>query len=201
MRIQCSHFQLEVVEVAYSTVASMPGPHSRPQRPSQSETHFSLRDLNQLALSQENTELTTEVVEQWASSQGVQVEKALSRGNVGFLLAERNQVEDLNWWNRHNVGFALDVTGVNSQPFSYPKGKQSAHWAIAYARDRETGLDEVLPSILMALSQGTNVVVHCEHSFHRGPVALCAVLRRLFGLDVGESTLIPTWRGKGNWSR
>ena len=132
-----------------------------------------------MALSQE-TGLVTDVVEQWASSQGLQVETALNRGGVGFLLADRQQVEEENRWLRHSVGFALDVTGVNSRRFLYPSGKQTAQWSICYARDRETGLDEVLPRILMALSQGTNVVVHCEHSFHRGPVALCAVLRRLF---------------------
>ena len=48
---------------------------------------------------------------------------------------------------------------------------------------RKQQLQDALPLIVAALSQGRNVAVHCLSSFHRGPLALCAIGRSLFGWD------------------
>ena len=52
-----------------------------------------------------------------------------------------------------------------------------------YQNKRTRLLGECLPHIASALSQGTNVAVHCCNSFHRGPVGLVAILKALFGFE------------------
>ena len=44
---------------------------------------------------------------------------------------------------------------------------------------RSKQLNEALPRIVAALSQGLNVGLHCLQSFHRGPMGLWAVGRSL----------------------
>ena len=56
---------------------------------------------------------------------------------------------------------------------------------IAFANGRDSALHEALPKIFETLAEGKNVVVHCNQSFHRGPVLLVAILSRMFG-----------WKGK-----
>jgi len=49
--------------------------------------------------------------------------------------------------------------------------------------------------IVDALWKRTSVVVHCFHSFHRGPVAFAAIAKRLFNFDVDASLRALASRG------
>ena len=62
----------------------------------------------------------------------------------------------------------------------YPKGVDHIHFAVAWDSGRSKQLNEALPRIVAALSQGLNVGLHCLQSLHRGPMGLCAVGRSLF---------------------
>ena len=61
--------------------------------------------------------------------------------------------------------------------FNDKQGDLPVNWA----GGRNAKLDNVLWDIVLALSQGGCVVVHCNQSFHRGPLGLMAVLRKLLG--------------------
>ena len=72
---------------------------------------------------------------------------------------------------------------------------------VTWHNGRKRRLDSALWGILRALSQGRAVVVHCQQSFHRGPVGLMAIPRRLFDLPVDRTKQlilerrIPEWNG------
>ena len=77
----------------------------------------------------------------------------------------------------------------SSLKFSYGKGCSpassqavTAMCNVYWVQGRGSGLELAMYDILTALSHGKPVVVHCERSFHRGPIGFMAVVKRLFGI-------------------
>ena len=91
---------------------------------------------------------------------------------AGFVLAA---VENLQWCERTHGQFCVNATGCSSKLFRYPHWVDKAEFPFAWSEGRGALLEE------SALSQGGNVV-HCEHSYYRGPLSLATLLRRLFDL-------------------
>ena len=157
-------------------------PVSAQAPPSQPETRFGLREL--------------------ASSHGVaahyvqdrMLAVALSQGitpspnwfdSAAFVLATREQVENENWCREQGVSLFVRCTGASTAPFRYPSMFKEFAKAlpVQWKTGRDQALDAVLWDIVAALSQGGCVVVHCNQSFHRGPLGFMAILRRLFGFE------------------
>ena len=102
-----------------------------------------------------------------------------------FVLATREQVEDLAWCQRVNVSLFVRCTGSSTKPYRY-KGRfadKVGQLPVNWPSGRNACLDTSLWDVLLALSQGGTVVIHCNQSFHRGLLGFMAVLRRLFGLE------------------
>ena len=102
---------------------------------------------------------------------------------VGFYLATWEQVEDPQFVRNKRIGLMANVLGKHSREVIYPEGVDHAAFAVSWEGGRTKELQTALPKIVEALSQGLNVCVHCLQSFHRGPMGLCAVGRRLFSWD------------------
>ncbi len=102
-----------------------------------------------------------------------------------FILAERFQVEDDEWWEENGGNVGLIVQCVNQRTFyHYPPAATSQSRVRVdprYEDGRQRQLDKAMPHIAAALEAGLDVVIHCNQSFHRCPVTLAAVFRRLTG--------------------
>ena len=101
-----------------------------------------------------------------------------------FILAERLQVESLDWWEHHGcIAVIIQCAGERSgQPFNYP-ARDATHM-IVDPRDqsqRQTMLDAALLKVKGALRRGQNVLVLCEQSFRRGLVVAAALTKALTG--------------------
>ena len=71
---------------------------------------------------------------------------------------------------------------------------------VCHGGSRDERLMQALPEILKALSQGRVVVVHCNHSFHRAPCGLMAILKALLDIhaDVTKDMILTkrdVWEG------
>ena len=108
---------------------------------------------------------------------------------ASIVLATRYQVEDRRWCEAMDVRLFVRCTGAQTAPFKYPQpwGKNSVQLPVQWAGGRDKLLDEILFDILLALSQGGTVVLHCNESFHRGPIGFMAVCATLFGANVSEA--------------
>ena len=114
------------------------------------------------------------------SSQGVEMQM----DTVGFWLATIDQVEDAEFLQRGGIGLIVCLLGEHSQRPKYPPGTVWKSFSVMFESRRDWDLQHVLPSIVSALSQEKNVAVHCLNSFHRGPVGLAAICRKLMNVDV-----------------
>ena len=106
-----------------------------------------------------------------------------------FILAERCQLEEESYWSDgelSNVQAVVNATH-NREPFHYPRTAKSqvGQWVVVDARGNENVnnrvLDRETPGILDVLRRGGDVLVHCNQSFHRGPVVCAALFRRCTG--------------------
>ena len=104
---------------------------------------------------------------------------------VGFILMLIEQAESAQFLMNKNIGLMVTVLGPESRVPQYPPGVKAIRFLVTWTGGRNQQLQEALPLIVEALSQGKNVGVHCLSSFHRGPLALCAIGHALFGWDVG----------------
>ena len=148
----------------------------------QPETVFLLRDL---ASSHDVSRASIEDrLYSMALSQGMNpVPGWFDKAN--FVLATREQVEDAAWCQRLGVSLFVRCTGAGTERFCYPHpfAEKAVSIPVQWAAGRTATLDQSLWDVLLALSQGGCVVVHCNQSFHRGPVGLMAILRRLCGFE------------------
>lgn len=148
----------------------MPGVHHPPA--DQAPTYVSLADLA----------VTPQIFQLTASSQGLTVDASLNLETVGFLLATRQDVEapDLD----QDIALFLNATGRDTKPFRYGMDRPQFRVSVMHAQSRDSQLAHVFPQVITALSQGRWVCIHCNQSFHRGPILFAAVCRGLFGVLV-----------------
>jgi hypothetical protein len=103
---------------------------------------------------------------------------------VGFWLATIEQVQDPEFINDCGIGLVVCLLGEHSRTPKYPPGTAWISFGVMFETRRDWDLKQVLPPIVSALSQGKSVAVHCLNSFHRGPVGLAAICRKLFNVEV-----------------
>jgi hypothetical protein len=156
---------------------------------SQPATFFSLQELAQA--SGVYLEVYRQRVVELASSQGVQPEHEFwvrSR----FALTSRAEVVNPVWCRRNRVGLFVSCVGAHGTFFEYPDNLKDkvAYVPVYFRSGRDKFLADALWDILVALSQGLCVVVHCTQSFHRGPVGFMASLKRLFGMSPLQSRVL-----------
>jgi hypothetical protein len=167
--------------------AAMPVASRAPD--SQPATFFSLQELAQA--SGVDLEAYRQRVVELASSQGVQPEHQFwvtSR----FALASRAEVVNPVWCRRNRVGLFVSCVGAHGQDFDYPPNLKDkvVQVPVYFTSGRDKLLADALGHIVVALSQGLCVVVHCNQSFHRGPVGFMAILKRLFGMPPQQSRVL-----------
>ena len=102
---------------------------------------------------------------------------------TGFWLMTIEQAEDAQFLKDKDIGLIVTILGHESRQPRYPVGVTSTPFLVTWGGGRRQQLQDALPLIVAALSQGLNVGVHCLQSFHRGPMALCAIVRSLFCWD------------------
>ena len=102
-----------------------------------------------------------------------------------FIFAERWQVESESWWESHQqIALIVDCTD-GSRRFCYPKTEQTVQILRVDPRDperREKMLNGAFPTIRKTLGL-SDVLFHCQQSFHRAPVVGAAVHQRLAGIS------------------
>ena len=101
-----------------------------------------------------------------------------------FVLAERGQVEDPEWWERHTgITVIVQCAGARSgRQFNYPV--RGLKHMIVDPRDqeqRQNMLTEAMYDVRDALKRNQEVLLHCEQSFHRALVVAAAFMKRLTG--------------------
>ena len=125
--------------------------------------------------------VTEELFQRVASSQGLAKKAGVRMEEIGFVLANKDQVEDPGF--EPSVSLFCNATGKNTGDFRYGKGRQMVRVSVMHQGSRDASLAAALPAVMKALSQGNRVCVHCRHSFHRGPVLHAALCRALFGIS------------------
>ena len=103
------------------------------------------------------------------------------------LCAERCQVEDSFWWETvgQDARVVVQCTHRDQYVFRYPSAALSQlkrHRVNPVDDFFEDELNAIMDDVYDALAAGFDVVFHCEHSFHRGPLVGAAVHKRLTGV-------------------
>ena len=157
-------------------------PHRQPA------TFLSLRDL---AASQGGV-AESQALERLASlgqALGEPLPDDFDAGVVGFLLASRDEVETVGFMSDHNVGVVVSCVGARSQPFMYRTkgtergGYQQVTVPVAWAGGRNAALNKALPDVVTSFLSKQTVLVHCNHSFHRGPLGFVVLAKTIFGCE------------------
>ena len=158
----------------------MPGRAEPPRN--QASTHFTFEDIA-LATGCDLDELEMRI-QRLAMSQDLPF-----RGdwvdNAQFVLATRIQVEDSQWCRRLDPAVVVRCVGDGTDEYLYAFDRRRVETPdvpVCHPPLREAKLRLCLYDIVKALSQGRAVVVHCNKSFHRGPLGLMAILKVL--LDI-----------------
>ena len=116
-----------------------------------------------------------------ASSQGVANQVSTRLDEVGFVLANKDQVEDAGF--DPSVSLFVNATGEATGKFRYSQGRQMVRVTVTHGGTRDDSLASILPAVMKAFSQGSRVCVHCKNSFHRAPVLFAALCRSLSGIN------------------
>ena len=153
------------------TLAAVAMPPSHATVASQPASFISLAQLG----------VTEELFERVASSQGLAKKAGVRMEEIGFVLADKSQVEDPGF--EPSVSLFVNATGTGTGAFRYGKGRQMVRVSVMHHGSRDDSLAAALPAVMRALSQGHRVCVHCRQSFHRGPVLYAALCRALFGTN------------------
>ena len=165
---------------------AMPG--AKKSKGGQSATHFSFADIA-MASSQAEGALEERIL-QLASSQGMTPAAGWS-DTAEFVLAAREEVEYSDWCARVNPRVFVRCAEGDNAKFRYgvepSQVVATPDIPVAWDTRRDGCLELALRDILTALSHGGVVVVHCERSFHRGPLGLMAVFRRLFDMPAEKT--------------
>ena len=125
-----------------------------------------------------------------------------------FILAERNQVEEETMWSKGPFGQVGVVVNSTREHFNYPETaiSQVDLWLAVDARSRrqerlDATLNANMERILDVLRRGGDVLVHCNQSFHRGPIIFTALFRRATGHSAQAASLREKPRVSGERGR
>ena len=104
-----------------------------------------------------------------------------------FVLADRSQVESVQWCAEVRAGVCIRCVGRDTARFKYgfapSENVPTPDVPVAWDNPvRDARLKQALWMTVEALSQGRSVIVHCEQSFHRGPAGLMALLKSTFDI-------------------
>ena len=96
-------------------------------------------------------------------------------GDIGFWLAQRNQIEDLRWWgdrlsnSRYERGICaiISCVGVETRLFEVPRRvtnsiRKPFFLPVNWKAGRKEKLDEITQVALEVLNQGQSVLIHCN---------------------------------------
>jgi len=79
---------------------------------------------------------------------------------------------------------AVSAVGRGTKAYQYPtlagRSLQKETVAVGFVSGRTLQLMPLLPRIAGALARGDDVLLHCNQSFHRGPILAAAVFWTLF---------------------
>ena len=100
---------------------------------------------------------------------------------VGIVMATVEELKSPELMSDLRIGLFVSVLGLHNKEPEYPPGGVRRKFPILWHNGRQEALLKVLPDIVATLVSGKNVAVHCLNSFHRGPIAVAAILKALFG--------------------
>ena len=108
-----------------------------------------------------------------------------SRLRGSLIFAERAQVEDPAFWERNckKVRVHIQCTHQGQWVFNYPRGYAALsqyHRVNPVGENLDSELDDAIDDVRKELEAGHDVLLHCEHSFHRAPLVGAAIGKRLF---------------------
>jgi hypothetical protein len=102
-----------------------------------------------------------------------------------------HQVENHNFVAEHDIGLFVVAAGIQydnagnvKKPWHHVVDNTDeavAFLSVAHKPGRCGALDAILPRVMEVLGTGQAVCIHCENSFHRGPLALVAVVTAITG--------------------
>ena len=147
---------------------------------------YSLEDLASSQAALASSQVRTRLGLLFKSQGMVPVDQWWTKARIA--LARRGEVESQDWCATNNVVLFVRCTGNHGERFQYPDAlaNMSRSLPVYYAAGRTALLEELLWSFLWALSQGKCIAIHCNESFHRGPLGLMAILKKLLGFEPSE---------------
>jgi hypothetical protein len=84
------------------------------------------------------------------------------------------------------AGIQVDHAGRAQKPWHHAIDNvddQVVFLSVAHKPGRCQALDEILPKVMEVLGSGQAVCIHCENSYHRGPLAVAALVTAISGHD------------------
>ena len=115
-----------------------------------------------------------------------------------LIFAERPQVESAEWWAAHGRDARVIVQCTHGRThFRYPR--KIAATSLLLRMDPEEPaqadieLEQYWKLIRQALKEGGDVVLHCESSFHRGPIIGAAIYKRATGIKTEVMLICKTF--------
>ena len=106
-----------------------------------------------------------------------------------FIFGRMDEVESEGFYRKEtNIGLILTCTRYARDPrypYSATRDIKKAHWNI---RDPDPerlkkGFHEVWLLVLECLLNGKDVLIHCQESFHRAPIAFACIFQAITGVS------------------
>lgn len=171
-------------QVHWLFVIAMPGLCHAPQH-GQPATHFSFAEIAEFG-DEDLVDLKDRIG--WLASRQDLPVKPDWIDTAAFVLADRVQVESREWCSSVRPAVVVRCVGKDTETFRYgfepSDDVATPDIPVCFDKTRDARLKLCLWDIVKALSQGRAAVVHCNQSFHRGPVGLMAILKTLLGTPV-----------------
>ena len=132
-------------------------------------------------------------MEELALVAGSQVEGGFSDfdfDQVGFVLANRAQVETPGFFKDFDAALVVSCVGKHTKAFTYGSSSiEKANVPVTWAGGRMSALNLTVIPVVDAFLKKKSVVVHCNHSFHRGPLGFAMIAKVLFGCEPMDAML------------
>jgi len=97
-------------------------------------------------------------------------------------LVDLHQAGHSEWVKARGITLAIKTNGKESRVVRYPKGVDVVEFPIFHKRGRPFQKQIALTELKKVLEKRQNAMIHCNGSFHRGPVAAATVLSTLTGV-------------------